>query len=112
MKKFLCLFLFALIMQTYCQNDDGINCYKDGASGVEECEKLNAGEGNHCCFIKYEYKDETETECDSLTNAQYDDIKDYISKEEDESEEDVEISIDCSSNYIAISLLLLFLLSL
>ncbi len=109
MKKFLCLFLFALIMHSHCQDDDGIKCYKDGASGVEECEKLNAGEGHHCCFIKYEYNDVTETECDSLSNAQYDDIKDYISKMEDESEEDVEIDIDCSSNYITISLLLFLL---
>ena len=114
MKKVLYLLIFALIMQTYCDGeDDGITCHKKDVSGVEDCEKLNAGEGYHCCFWKSKYKGETYKACDTVSNAEYDDIKDYISKLEDESEdEDADLSIDCNSHYITISLLSLILIFL
>ena len=114
MKKVLYLLIFALIMQTYCDGEgDGITCYKEDVSGVEDCEKLKAAEGYHCCFWKIKSKSETSKVCNMVSNAQYDDIKDYISKLEDEHEdEDADLSIDCNSHYITISLLLLILIFL
>ena len=105
MKKLLYLLLFALIMQSYCDGDSNGNiCAKKNPSGADECEKLNAGEGYHCCFWESEYKGQTSKVCAPVSNADYDDIKDYISKLEDKAEDDdAELSIDCISDYITIS---------
>ena len=113
MKKALFFALLVLIMQISCQEDKDSACYKLNPSGVEECEKLKAGEGYHCCLWESEYKGQTASSCSPVSNAQYDDIKNYISKLEDESDdEDAELSIDCRSNYITISILLIILLFL
>ena len=54
--------------------------------------------------------------CESLTKTQYDDIDDFIDDVEDIYEiigyDDVDIDIDCSSNYIIIPLLSLIMLLL
>ena len=85
MKKLLYLLLFALIMQSYCDDDNnGNTCLKNNPSGADECEKLNAGEGYHCCFWESEYKGQTSKVCAPVSNADYDDIKDYIDSLPDE----------------------------
>ncbi len=114
MKKVFCLILFAAIMQIICDDkDDASFCFKEEPSDVEECEKLKAKEGYHCCFWEYEKSGKTVKICNMVSNENYDNIKDYISQLEDSATDgSSDLSIDCSSNYIAIPLLLLILLFL
>ena len=121
MKKALFLLLAVLLVQYKC--DDKI-CDDDetvGASGVKDCENLKLDDDEYkCCFMEAEYKEngqkQTKKACIPLTKHDYDEIKDYIKGEEEDLEEsgysDVDISVDCDSNYIMISLLSLILLFL
>ena len=67
-------------------------------------------------YVEMEWDGGSSTSCGFVTKDEYDDIDDYIDKSEELSEaaglSDVDISIDCGSNYLLISLLLLFLLFL
>ena len=72
---------------------------------------------SYCCYAieDFEYLGENLKlrHCFELTQGQYDDIDDYIDDVEDEAEKhDIdydELSVDCSSNHIMISLLSLIL---
>ena len=105
MKKILYLIFVSLIIKISNVN----HC---NASKAEECKNLDPGKGNHCCFVEFEFASNIYKFCHFLTEADYDYIKDYINMVEDDFETDIDISIDCSSNYIIISLLTLILLFL
>ena len=69
--------------------------------------------------MEFEYKEngkkQTYKACTPLTKHEYDEIKDTIKAYEKDVEEgitDVDVSIDCGSNYIMISLISLILLFL
>ncbi len=115
--------LFFLVVILLLNLDTADPCKNAEAKGVADCEKLDAGEGFYkCCYYEgdWEYMGEKGTEkgCESITKDNYDNIKDYIKKLEngelDEDEDDdggeLDISIDCGSNYIIIPMLSLILL--
>ena len=82
-------------------------------SKAEDCNNSELDSGEYrCCFIEYELKGFGEMKaCGAVTKEQYDDIDDYIDKNEDLLGDTVEdFSIDCGSNYIVISILSLILL--
>ena len=119
MKKALFFFVVTLFLNLNIADP----CENDEAKGAEDCEKLDAGEGFYkCCYYEtdWEFMGEKGTEkgCESITKDNYDNIKDYIKKLEngelDEDEDDdggeLDISIDCGSNYIIIPMLSLILL--
>ena len=80
---------------------------------AEDCNNRELDSGEYrCCFVEYEVKGFGEMKaCGAVTKEQYDDIDDYIDKNEDLLGDTVEdFSIDCGSNYIVISILSLILL--
>ena len=82
-------------------------------SKAEDCNNRELDSGEYrCCFYEYEVKGFGEMKaCGAVTKEQYDDIDDYIDKNEDLLGDTVEdFSIDCGSNYIVISILSLILL--
>ena len=122
MKKDLFLFLaILLISQYYCDDeDDDSPCWKEDVPGKEVCTGREAGEGYYkCCFLKSEYEEDgkkgTYQGCWPVTKDQYDKIKDTIEeleKLDNEGDSKSSVSLDCSSNYIIISILPLILLFL
>ena len=93
------------------------NSCSGDASSVEDCQSKTLGTGQYkCCFGEGEWDGGSGSGCIPLTKDQYDNIDDYIDKEEENAENsglnDYELDIDCSSNYLLISLLSLILLIL
>ena len=99
-------------------NSDSECAKKDPASGVSDCENLKAGEdSNKCCYVEWKYKEDgeqkTDRYCIAITKENYDDIGDITNSIEDASKEDNtedELSIDCSSKYIILSIFSLFVI--
>ena len=90
------------------------NSCSGDASSVEDCQSKTLGTGQYkCCFGEGEWDGGSGSGCIPLTKDQYDNIDDYIDKaEENAGVDDYELDIDCSSNYLLISLLSLILLIL
>ena len=90
------------------------NSCSGDASSVEDCQKMTLDAGEYkCCLFEYEYDGGSGSECEPLTQEDYDNIDDYIDKmEENSGRSDLDLDIDCSSNYLLISLLSLILLFL
>ena len=124
MNKTLYLLLVLLLLSKFnCQDEeeelDEGECDDDLSSG---CENLKVGKGYYkCCLFEFEYDKEIAgmkegKSCEPLTKSQYDEIKDFIKDNEKKAKNDigvgVDISIDCASNYIMISLLSLIILFL
>ena len=116
--KFFYLLLATLILSFYsaqaCQE-------VDNASGVSSCENVKIDPNydddgaKYCCYVEGKEIGGGETdnikECWAINEALYDKIDDYIDGlEKAKMYED--LSIDCVSNYIMISLLSLILLFL
>ena len=103
-------FAILLVLQfNFVTNDcDG------SASSVEDCQKMTLGTGEYkCCLFEAEYDGGSGSYCSGLSQDEYDNIDDYIDKaEENAGLADYELDIDCSSNYLIISLLSLILLIL
>ena len=90
------------------------NDCEGSASKVEDCQSKTLGTGQYkCCLYEVEYDGGSGSGCVGVTKEEYDNIDDYIDKAEENSEyADPDIDIDCSSNYLLISLLSLILLFL
>ena len=89
------------------------------ANGVSDCENLKFDDDDdmpgakYCCFAKGKdlFDNEEIKECWALTEALYDKIDDYIDGFED-AKAYSDLSIDCGSNYLMLSLLSLIILLL
>ncbi len=102
------------------------NSYSDVTKAFSEaasCSSLRRSDNTICCYIKNKFKNEVAGEkythkgCIEITYSQYDDIKNTISSFEDSVNNQAnitkaDISIDCSSKYIKLFGLLLFVLIL
>ena len=88
----------------YCEN------YEDDPTKPEDCNnrKINPNDEDdkYCCFEEYG----NEKSCGSYSQEAYDKIDDIIEAEEKVT--GLDISIDCGSDYIMISLLSLIILFL
>ena len=103
-------FAILLVLQfNFVTND----CNGSG-SKVEDCQSKTLGTGEYkCCFFEAEWDGGSSSGCEGLTQDQYDNIDDFIDKEEENSGlDDIDIDIDYNSNYLLISLLSLILLFL
>ena len=117
MKKALYLLLVALLISEYGGQTTEKVC-GGVANSQSDCEKLKLGEGYYrCCFVEQEGKVQGQSidykGCVPVTKEIYDKIDDYIDEQEDNAEAGVEIdeySIDCGSNYLVVSLLIIILL--
>ena len=112
-KTSLLYFTILLISQLNFIKNEG--CEKSNPSNEKECHNRPAGEGNYkCCYVEEEWKGGKEISCGAVTKKEYDNIDDLIDKYEDLLEaagyKDPDISVDCSSKYLLISLLSLILL--
>ena len=114
MKKTLFLLIAILLVAKFnCDDDEDEYCSGDTANSVDDCQKLklytaDGVEYKHCCFLEAKVKSEDIKWCIPLTQKDYDEIDDYIDKNKEYSD----VSIDCDSNYIMVSLLSLILLFL
>ena len=118
MKKALFLLIAVLLLAKFNCDEEEEYCGDEEyePKNVDDCQKLklpNDEEGEnykHCCFLEAKFKGVKGKSCIPLTQKQYDDIDDFIDKGEDAGYSDV--SLDCGSNYIMVSLLSLILLFL
>ena len=115
--KTLHLLLVALLISLYyCENEEG-----EGSNNENYCEDLGTPskakdchnrkldpntDEKYCCFLDF---GDGESECEGYTQRDYNKVDEYIDAAEKANEK---LSIDCSSNYIIISLLSLILLFL
>ena len=103
--------LIALFFSLYICDTDGSTQYcgdKKNPQKAEDCNNLQISpdsDAKYCCFIK----DNEGTECETYTQSEYDEIEDDV---DDAKDSGLELSIECSSNYIVISLSSLILLFL
>ena len=114
MKNLYLLIFILLISKSYTKRCSALLT----ASSINDCKGLELDEGySYCCYIveDFEYlgQDFKLHYCGELTKGQYDDIEDYIDDTEDLAEKNGidydELSVDCSSNHIMITLISLIL---
>ena len=114
MKNLYLLIFILLISKSYTTWCSALST----ASSINDCKGLELDEGySYCCYIveEFEYlgQDYKLHHCGQLTQGQYDDIDDYLDEAEDLAEKNGldydELSVDCSSNHIMITLISLIL---
>ena len=108
-------FYFAILFISQLNFIKNEGCQKSNPSSKKECHNRPAGDGYYkCCYVEEKWKGGSEISCGAVTKKEYDDIEDLIDKYEDLAEsigiKDPDISVDCSSKYLLISLLSLILL--
>ena len=116
MKKVLHLILLTLIL-TYIKSLNSENwCFGYHGNNVNECKDLKLTEGYYkCCFAESITKMDNETYnykiCINITKNDYENLEEFKKKakkmSEDSGYEVIKYEVQCSSNYIIISLLLL-----
>ena len=87
----------------------GYNCTLAGVSNpsVDKCSAIKfSDEDYNCCYVTIEYEGKKiQNTCWGVKKS---DVKDYVNDVNDEADDDDgEMSIDCSSNYISNALLIL-----
>lgn len=109
MKKALYL-LFAILLLAKLNSAD--KCYDDGSK--LSCDKRELDNGYYrCCKMEYKLEGTKLEDCVPVTEDQYKKIKDTLKEFKNKAEVKVEdVKIDCSSNYMIISLLTLISLLL
>ena len=116
MKKSIFLLIAILLVAKFnCEDgdDDDEYCSGKNAKSVDDCQKLklftaDGVEYKHCCFLDAKKSGDDVKACVPLTQKDYDEIDDYIDNQNIYSD----VSLDCSSNYIIVSILSLILLIL
>ena len=119
MKSALYSALFALLITNIiCQDDSSLkelqelslamkSCNEADASKAKNCNDVKMPQDYHCCLVKAKG---AESGCVPIDKNIYNDIDKYIKDAKDRGVKSP--SIECSSNYIIISLLSLILLFL
>ena len=70
----------------------------------EVCPALKTeGDYTHCCYVKESSNSTISAKCVQITDDQYENIKNFKNYIKDEND-DEDFKIDCSSNFVAISL--------
>ena len=70
----------------------------------EVCPALKTkGDYTHCCYVKESSNSTISAKCVQITDDQYENIKNFKKYIKDENGDD-DFKIDCSSNFVAISL--------
>ena len=122
MKKTLFLILVILLLSKfYCQDDyTESECEKkEGAKKKKDCNGLGVSKNAYkCCYVKTEGSIKGQSlddeSCMEIDKESYDKIKEFIEKQEKDVKEaggKLEVKkLDCSSNYLLISIMSLILL--
>ena len=79
------------------------------AFSLDFCRSTDNSDHYRCCFLKYEKDNQRQYYCMPLTNNEFWDIDKTIESFESKLGVDVD-SLDCSSSYLYVSLLLIFAL--
>ena len=79
------------------------------AFSLDFCRSTEYSDYYRCCFLKYEKDNQRQYYCMPLTNSEFWDIDKTIESFESKLGVDVD-SLDCSSSYLYVSLLLIFAL--
>ena len=102
MKALYALLVLLLVSPYLCESCE----FGDDTKGLSDWEA-------YCCFIKYKYGGVKLESCIPVTQGQYDDIKGFIKTLENSDDDGLDdVSVNCGSNYIIISLFSLILLFL
>ena len=108
MKKALYL-LFAILLLAKLNSAD--KCFDDESK--LSCDKRELDGFYRCCKMEFKFEGTKSEDCIPVTKDQYKKIKDFIKEYKNKAETEVEdVEIDCSSNYMIISLLTLISLLL
>ena len=108
------ILLISIIMVSFVLND---GC-SGTASKYDDCKgKKTSDSTAYCCYVESEGtvlgKKKTSKECEELSKAEYDNIKDYVKTQKQLAEtfgaKDVDMDIDCESSYLKICLLSLII---
>lgn len=112
--KFYNIILFAsLILFIYTEDTQKSECdSKTSAEKAKDCKDLKTyNSDQHCCYAKGKDKSgNTMSACVIVDKDNYDNIKDFIEKLEDQGYEVKKL--DCKSNYLELSILIFILLLL
>ena len=112
MKALYALLVLLLVSPYLCESCE----FLDDTKGLSDCNSrsLDKEDGEaYCCLIKYKYQGTKLESCIPATQDEYDDIKGFIKTLENSDELDLDdVSVNCGSNYIIISLFSLILLFL
>ena len=111
--KFYTFILFAsLIFLSKSEDDDDDDdngCFGKSAESAKDCKDIKVT-GHHCCYLKGKYNGNTANICYSITDTEYNNIKDTIKKME-KNGGDVK-KLDCKSIYLELSILIFIFLLL
>lgn len=111
-KSYFKILLLSLLV--YCSYQYTSKCDGTQASTLSECLELLLPEEKdsdfHCCFTQAKKNGVKNSQCDLISDSDYNSIKHYIGDYEDHGYS--EVSVDCKSYFLQLSLLylLLFLL--
>ena len=89
----------------YFGSTEALTCYNlsygEKKLTVKECNAVSLpGDDNKCCLQELQYEGETEYYCLPMKKSK---VVDYV----DEVDGDVDVSVDCSSNYLSKALIIL-----
>ena len=104
------VFLISILLVSYVLNK---GCNLAEGSKVDDCKNLDTiVEDSHCCLLESSAGGQSAKICTEVLKKDYDNIKDYVKKLEDQVNNAVDYDIDCGCSYLSISLLglLLFLI--
>ena len=109
MKNYTIILLILFISFIHCGSLS--ECERSEGRSAKECKGLEVGDGyKYCCYLEYELLSDTYKICQSLTEAEYNDIN--KTKTVDETIYGKVNKLDCNSNFLKISLLSLLLIIL
>lgn len=112
MKLFQIFFLLSFISLLSCLNEDNTPCDTKTASKKEDCfnRKLSTDETNKgavkCCYLTAKMLGVDGASCTPVDQKSLDEIKDYIAQLKEETGA-TELNIDCGTNTLKFSALIL-----
>ena len=91
---------------------DSVDCYKltENDASVDKCSAVKLNNGDYsCCYVEEKILSMKTIKCSAVKKK---DVKSYVKDYNKAGDDNAEISIDCSSNYISNALLILLSLLL
>ena len=113
MKAIESIIIAALIANIICNCDSTTDIYQNGEYNVDNCNKINKGDG-YCCYVEAPQSSDKKF-CESYSEYEYKHIGVIVKYNkvfggDDQDKKDDDFKIDCKSFFLQISSFMLFLL--